>query len=121
MKKFIFILLAIEIVISILVVLVNESVIIGNKSYNIVSSEVNLPADSKILCVIKNRFVFRDVTYKVYYSTNTKTSSTYFRLDTSDDTIKQLDKYSVSTLWYCLAVIGLTVLFYSIIVKLREP
>lgn len=121
MKKFIFILLAIEIVISIFVVIVDESVIMGNKSYSIVSNEINLPKDSTILCMVKNRFVFRDVTYKVYYKTNLKISSTYFRLDSSNDTIQQLDKYSVSTIWYCLVVIVLTLFFYSILIKLREP
>lgn len=120
MKKFIFILLTIEIIILVLIVIINESVIMGNKSYNIVSNKINLPKGANILCVIKNRFVFRDVTYKVYYSTNAKVSSTYFRLETTNDDIKELDKYSVSTIWYCLTILALTILFYSIIVKLKE-
>lgn len=87
---------------------------------NIVCSETNLPKDSRIKCVIKNRFIFRDVSYKVYYESNNKISSTYFKLELTNDSIQQLDKYAIGTAWYCLGVLLLTVFVYIIIVKIKK-
>lgn len=119
MKKFLIVILIIEILLSIVVICLKESIIIGNYGedssiYKIIDSERQLPENANIKYIIKNRFIFRDATYEVYYKTD-KMNSIIISFELNDARIKQLDSRSTGTWIYCIIIIGLTIFIFYII------
>lgn len=112
----------IEVLISTIVLVLKDSVIIGNykegsEVYNIVSDQKNLPRNATIKCIIKNRFVFRDITYTVYYKTD-RIYSTNISLElTNSYDVSRLNNYAVGVIWYCVLVILFIIVIFFIIKK----
>lgn len=92
----------------------------GSVVYEIVLSEQNnIPKDAKIKCIIKNRMVIRDATYSVFYKTD-KMHSTSMHIKLISSNVEELEKYAVGIQWYCLCVIGITIIvFFTIMKKIK--
>lgn len=112
------IILFLEIVLSILVITLKDKIIIGNYNqysqiYEIISEERQLPKNSNIKYIIKNRFVFRDAMYTVFYKTD-KMHSTTVSIELDSTNIEKIDSYSISTWIYCVIIIVFTYLILHI-------
>ncbi len=125
MKKLIIIILIFEILICGVIISIEDSIIVGNYNkdsivYDIISTKIELPKSAIVKCIVKGRFIFSDnISYKVYYKTD-KMYTTIFRLETTNDGIRILDKYSVGIELYCLLFILLTILIFFILKKVRK-
>lgn len=124
MKKAMILFIIIEVLISTIVLVLKDSVIIGNykedsEVYNIISNQKNLPKNATIKCIIKNRFVFRNVHYKVYYKTD-RIHSTNISLELTSSYVGRLNSYAVGVVWYYILLMLFTIIIFFVIKKAKN-